>query len=210
MRPVRRWSSATNWCLRRCWIRFRLSAGCSCTGAPCRRCVQRSATTWHAWPTMPRPRRMAKRCSNSNHAPHARPQRCAHREAARHYRTALLRAGNVDDEDRQRWLGAHAAQCLNVDWHDKAITARQQLDKSYRHIGDATGEARNLSRLTLLYVFRVSNAQARCGEPMGYRTARNASARSRAGGRLRPSKRRCACSTATAPTVPQGAARRLR
>ena len=84
----------------------------------------------------------------------------AHREAARHYRSALQQAGSVDDDERQRWLEAYAAECLDVDWHDEAIATRQQLDTSYRRSGDTTGEARNLSRLALLHVFKMCNAQA--------------------------------------------------
>ena len=85
--------------------------------------------------------------------------RGAHREAARHYRTAL-QTGTANEDERRRWLEAYADECQHVDGHDEGIAARLQLDTSYRLSGDVMSEGCNLSRLALLYVFTMRNAQA--------------------------------------------------
>ncbi|MES2101632.1 MAG: AAA family ATPase [Pseudomonadota bacterium] len=87
-------------------------------------------------------------------------ERGAHREAVRHFRSALQHADAADEVDRLRWLDACAEACQRVDRHDEAIAAREQLDALYRQRGDTDGEARNLSRLAGLYVQMMRNAEA--------------------------------------------------
>lgn len=86
--------------------------------------------------------------------------RGAHREAARHYRTVLQRVVSASDDERRRWLEAYAEECQFLDRHDDAITARLELDASFDRAGDVVGQARNFSRLALLHVFMMRNAQA--------------------------------------------------
>jgi DNA-binding CsgD family transcriptional regulator len=87
-------------------------------------------------------------------------RRGANREAARHLRIALRHSGAGSRAERRRWLEAYALDSSNLDWHDEAIAAREELDESYRQCGDAAGEGANLSRLALLYVYMMRNAQA--------------------------------------------------
>jgi DNA-binding CsgD family transcriptional regulator/tetratricopeptide (TPR) repeat protein len=86
-------------------------------------------------------------------------RRGAFREAARHLRIALQQPGGAPDE-RRRWLDAYAVDSSNVDWHEEAIAAREELDTFYRRTEDIAGEAANLSRLALLYVYMMRNPQA--------------------------------------------------
>ena len=99
-------------------------------------------------------RRYAVAAADEAHA------RGALREAARHYRVALRQPGGVEEAERRRWLEAYADICQQVDSHDEAIDARLQLDASFRRAGDVGGEGRNLSRLAILYVFTMRNAEA--------------------------------------------------
>jgi DNA-binding CsgD family transcriptional regulator len=87
-------------------------------------------------------------------------RRGAHREAARHLRIALRQSGAENPDERRRWLEAYALDSGNVDWHDEAIAARRELDTSYRQAGDVVGEAGNLSRIALLHVYMMRNAEA--------------------------------------------------
>lgn len=97
------------------------------------------------------------------HAPAAADEarrRGSHREAARHLRNALKLPGIGHGDERRRWLEAYALDCVNVDCHDEAMAARQELDALYRAHGDVAGEAGNLSRIALLYVYMMRNTQA--------------------------------------------------
>lgn len=87
-------------------------------------------------------------------------ERGAHREAARHWRTALQQADPIDEDERCRWLEAYALVCRNIAWNDEAITARQELDVSYRRSGDVVAQALNLSRLAGPYVSSLRDVQA--------------------------------------------------
>lgn len=86
-------------------------------------------------------------------------QRGANREAASHLRTVLEQPGG-DDTDRKSWLETYALDSANVDWNDEALAARLELDTLYRRSGDTEAEAQNLSRLALLHVYMMRNAQA--------------------------------------------------
>ena len=123
----------------------------------------------------------------------------AHREPARHYRTAMLRAGSVDDEDRRRWLERCTEECLEVDWHDEAIAT----------------EATPLAKQAISAGWPCCT----CSECPMRKAMRRAEGLSNCSKRLLPAprwrlptalKRRYACSTAIAPTAPQGEAGRLR
>jgi DNA-binding CsgD family transcriptional regulator len=85
--------------------------------------------------------------------------RGATREAARHLRNALHHAGPGAGE-RIQWLEAYALDSANVDWHDEALAAREELDTLYRASGDIAAQGANLSRLALLHVRMLRNAQA--------------------------------------------------
>jgi DNA-binding CsgD family transcriptional regulator len=86
--------------------------------------------------------------------------RGAHREAVRHYHSVLQQVGTASEEERRHWLEAYAEECQYVDRHDEAISARLELDASFERGGDTVGQARNLSRLALQYMFMMRNAQA--------------------------------------------------
>ena len=97
------------------------------------------------------------------HAPMAADEareRGANREAARHLRNALRQPATGDEDERRRWLEAFALDSANVDWQTDAIEARQELDALYRRSGDIAGEASNLSRLAMLHVYMMRNAEA--------------------------------------------------
>jgi len=99
----------------------------------------------------------------ARHAPAAALEarsRGAFREAALHLRTALAQAGPRPDEERRSWLEAYALDSSNVDWHDEAVAARQELDTLYARTGDVIGRSGNLSRLALLHVYMLRNAEA--------------------------------------------------
>lgn len=85
--------------------------------------------------------------------------RGASREAAHHLRNAL-RLGEASVEDRIRWLEAYALDSANVDWHDEALAAREELDTLYRARGNVAAQGVNLSGLALLHVRMMRNAQA--------------------------------------------------
>ena len=87
-------------------------------------------------------------------------KRGANREAARHLRNALRQPAVAGDDQRRRWLEAYALDSANVDSTSDAIAARQELDALYRSGGDVAGEAANLSRLALLYMHMLRNAEA--------------------------------------------------
>ena len=87
--------------------------------------------------------------------------RGATREAARHLRNALRHGGKAAQaEERIAWLEAFALDSVNVDWHDEALAARQELDTLYRESGDTAAQGANLSRLALLHVYMLRDAEA--------------------------------------------------
>jgi ATP/maltotriose-dependent transcriptional regulator MalT len=86
-------------------------------------------------------------------------RRGATREAARHLRNALLH-GEAGTPLRIRWLEAYALDSTDVDWHDEALAARHELDALYRASGDVAAQGLNLSRLALLHVYMMRNAEA--------------------------------------------------
>jgi len=110
--------------------------------------------------------RAGDRAAVLRHAPDAAQQaqrRGAHREAAAHWRTALQHADappQVDDATRAAWLDACAAECQLTDQLDDAIAARLRLGALHRRSADAPAEAQNLSRLALVYVLALKNAEA--------------------------------------------------
>ena len=85
--------------------------------------------------------------------------RGATREAARHLRNAL-RHGDAGADERIGWLEAYALDSANVDWHDEALAARLELDTLHRASGNVAAQGANLSRLALLHVYMMRNAQA--------------------------------------------------
>ena len=90
-------------------------------------------------------------------------QRGAHREAAAHWRTALQHADastGVDAATRCTWLDACARECQLTDQLSDAIAARLRLGDLCRRSGDARAEAQNLSRLALVHVLALKNAEA--------------------------------------------------
>ena len=87
-------------------------------------------------------------------------ERGANREAARHLRNALRQPAIGGEDERRRWLEAFALDSANVDWQTDAIAARHELDALYRRSGDVAGEASNLSRLALLHLYMMCNAEA--------------------------------------------------
>jgi DNA-binding CsgD family transcriptional regulator len=90
-------------------------------------------------------------------------QRGAHREAAAHYRTALKHAGHVaavSDEQRIAWNEAYAGECQLTDQLNEAIAARLQISALHQRANDVLGEARNLSRLAIVYVLALRNLDA--------------------------------------------------
>ena len=87
-------------------------------------------------------------------------ERGANREAANHLRIALRQVKTGEADERRRWLEAYALDSANVDWQDEAIASRQELDVMYRAVGDVVGQATNLSRLALLYVYMMRNEEA--------------------------------------------------
>ena len=91
-------------------------------------------------------------------------ERGAHREAVRHYRSALEQGGraavNTNDTEREAWLEAYAQACRRIDAQAEATAAREELGARYAHRGDTLNEGRNLSRLALLHVNMMRNAQA--------------------------------------------------
>ena len=86
-------------------------------------------------------------------------QRGANREAARHLRSVLQQPGSVETQ-RQVWLESYALDSVNVDWNDEALAARLELDSLYRRTREVAAEGKNLSRLALLHVYMMRNAQA--------------------------------------------------
>ena len=87
--------------------------------------------------------------------------RGATREAARHLRDALRHGRKAAQAgERIAWLEAFALDSSVVDWHDEALAARQELDALYRENGDAVARGANLSRLALLHVYMMRNAEA--------------------------------------------------
>lgn len=87
-------------------------------------------------------------------------QRGAHREAARHLRTALREGEGAGEAERIRWLEGYALISVDIDWHDEAVETRQELDAVYRRSGNIVGEASNLSRLALLHAYVLRNDEA--------------------------------------------------
>ncbi len=108
-------------------------------------------------------------------------KRGANREAARHLRNALQQPAVAGDDQRRRWLEAYAIDSTNVDSTSDAIAARQELDALYRSSGDVAGEAANLSRLALLHMYLLRNAEA---DAASRRAARITAAQCRARGGL--------------------------
>lgn len=86
-------------------------------------------------------------------------QRGANREAARHLRT-VLQQPDGGEFGRQLWLESYALDSANVDWNDEALAARLELDARYRRSGEVAAQGQNLSRLALLHVYMMRNAQA--------------------------------------------------
>lgn len=93
------------------------------------------------------------------HAPEAARQargRGAHREAAAHWRTALGQARPQDADELHDWLEAHATECQLTDQLDEATATRVRLDGLLK----GAPAALNLSRLALLHVLALRNADA--------------------------------------------------
>jgi DNA-binding CsgD family transcriptional regulator len=87
-------------------------------------------------------------------------QRGAHREAARHWRSALREAGAESTEQRITWLEGCAVECQLTDQLDEAIVHRHELDILHHGAGDTLRAADNLSRLALVLVLALRNAEA--------------------------------------------------
>ena len=87
-------------------------------------------------------------------------ERSAHREAAAHYETTLKYASSVDDHERAGWLDAYADECKVTDQLTNAIGARELLGELHRRTANVAGEAQNLSKLALVYVLALRNAEA--------------------------------------------------
>lgn len=95
----------------------------------------------------------------SRHAPQAARQardRGAHREAAAQWRMALRHGRPVDAAEHLAWLEACATECQLTDQLDEATTLRVQLDGLLA----GAAAALNLSRLALLHVLALRNADA--------------------------------------------------
>lgn len=95
----------------------------------------------------------------SRHAPQAARQareRGAHREAAAQWRVALQHGRPVDTAEHLAWLEACATECQLTDQLDEATALRVQLDSQLQ----GPPAALNLSRLALLHVLALRNAQA--------------------------------------------------
>lgn len=87
--------------------------------------------------------------------------RGATREAARHLRNALRHGGKAAQAgERIAWLEAFALDSAAVSWHDEALAASQELDALYRASGDTAAQGANLSRLALLHVRMMRDAEA--------------------------------------------------
>lgn len=83
-------------------------------------------------------------------------QRGAHREAAAHWRTSLRYGRPADAAEHLAWLEAHATECQLTDQLDEATATRVQLDGLLQ----GAAAALNLSRLALLHVLALRNADA--------------------------------------------------
>ena len=87
-------------------------------------------------------------------------ERGAHREAAAHWRTALDVAAGAPADARAAWLHACAEECQLIDRLDDAIAARHELAAWYRGSADPLRAAQNMSRLAIVYVLALRNADA--------------------------------------------------
>ncbi|GMV57036.1 MAG: hypothetical protein AMXMBFR72_01570 [Betaproteobacteria bacterium] len=99
----------------------------------------------------------------SRYAPLAAEQarnRGAHREAAAQWARALRDGAPADEAQRQQWLEAYALECQLTDQLVEAIEARRALDASYARGGQTVQQAHNLSRMALVQVLALRNAQA--------------------------------------------------
>jgi predicted ATPase/DNA-binding CsgD family transcriptional regulator len=86
--------------------------------------------------------------------------RCAHREAAAHYRTALAFAGGASEEERLDWLESYAVESLATNELRQAIEAREQIRAILSGRGKTLREAENHSQLAMLFVLALRNAEA--------------------------------------------------
>lgn len=83
------------------------------------------------------------------------------REAAHHWRAALDHTPPDDhDEDRLGWLESYAQACRQLTGLDAALAARQELDASYRRLGDPRRQGLNLAWTAHLHVLMTDNAAA--------------------------------------------------
>ncbi|MGZ5047696.1 MAG: AAA family ATPase [Usitatibacter sp.] len=86
--------------------------------------------------------------------------RCAHREAASHYRAALAFAKHASEDDRLDWLEAYAVESLATNELRQAIDAREEIRAVLAGRGAVLREGANLSELALLLVLALRNAEA--------------------------------------------------
>jgi ATP/maltotriose-dependent transcriptional regulator MalT len=106
--------------------------------------------------------RAADEAAVRRHAPSAAAEarrRGSHREAAAQYRAAL-QCGGIGAAERREWLEAWAVECQLTDQLGDAIAARQQLGDLLLRDGHLAAAAQNLSRLALVYVLALRNADA--------------------------------------------------
>ncbi|HET9976485.1 MAG TPA: AAA family ATPase [Burkholderiaceae bacterium] len=87
-------------------------------------------------------------------------QRGAHRAAAAQWRLALEHAGTPPAPELAQWLEAYATECQLTDQLDAAIDARTRLGALYRAQGRPRQEADNESRIALVHVLALRNAEA--------------------------------------------------
>jgi DNA-binding CsgD family transcriptional regulator/tetratricopeptide (TPR) repeat protein len=116
------------------------------------------------------PARIAHHAARANdaeavrkHAPaaaHLAISRCAHREAAAHYRTALAFANGASEDDRLDWLESYAVESLATNELGQAIEARESIRAILSGRGKTLCEAENLSQLAMLFVLALRNADA--------------------------------------------------
>ena len=86
--------------------------------------------------------------------------RCAHREAAAHYRTLLAFATGASEDDWIGWLESYAVESLATNELRQAIEAREQIGVVLLGRGKTLREAQNLSELAMLLVLALRNAEA--------------------------------------------------
>jgi DNA-binding CsgD family transcriptional regulator/tetratricopeptide (TPR) repeat protein len=87
-------------------------------------------------------------------------ERCAHREAAAHYRTVLAFAAGASEDDRLDWLESYAVESLATNELRQAIDAREQIRALLAGRGKTLRDAENLSQLAMLFVLALRNPEA--------------------------------------------------